>query len=291
MRVAVTGGSGRVGSVLIRHLLERGYSVINLDRRQASEPLARFVYVDLRLREQVQAALEQVDAVCHLGEIPNANVSLSPDEVYWHNTRCGSVVMQSAADLKLQRVLYTSSCQVYGFWAGRGPEKAKPLHLPMDETHLVNPQNVYALSKACNEQYAKLMATTHGLSIASIRLPWVMNHVPLDDLSWIDKHRGDSDGLGTYLHGDDAARAFVAALENPRPGYEVYHFSATDVISGIPLRQRLAQSSPDFPPLPEDWAPFRSPVLTHKAREHLGWEPQFAIIDHYREKYGRDPGS
>jgi nucleoside-diphosphate-sugar epimerase len=292
MRVAVTGGSGRIGSEVIRALVERGHSVVNIDRRQAAEPICRFVYADLRRREQVQPTLEQVDAVCHLGEIPNANVGRSPEEVFWHNTRCGSVVLQTAADLKLQRVIYTSSCQVYGIWAGRGHGNTRPHYLPLDESHPLQPQNVYALSKVANEQYAQLTAAEHGLSIAIFRFPWTAAVDPKSDdaMRWLEKQTGEPDGLATYLHVDDAARAYVAALEHPRPGCEAYHFVAAEVMSAVPIAQRLALH-PDYPPLPHDWPAFKSPVTTQKAREHLGWEPQFNLLDAYRTKFGREPGS
>ena len=46
MRVAVTGGSGRIGSEVIKELIARGHEPINIDRRQADKPLARFVYAN-----------------------------------------------------------------------------------------------------------------------------------------------------------------------------------------------------------------------------------------------------
>src|SRR4051812_27967356 len=110
MRIAVTGGSGRIGAYVVRELLSRGHEVINLDRRAAKDPAngARFVVIDLARRELVQPIFEQVEAVCHLGEIPSVNAGVSPEEVYAQNTRAGAVVLQTAADLKLKRVIYTS---------------------------------------------------------------------------------------------------------------------------------------------------------------------------------------
>src|SRR4051812_25784697 len=129
MRVAVTGGSGRIGSAVGGELLSRGHEVVNLDRRAPAEPnaSARFVQVDLTRRELVQPALERVEAVCHLGEIPSAHGAVSPEEVYSTNARAGSVVLQTAADLRLTRVISTSSCQVYGMW---DTPRVGPKYLP-----------------------------------------------------------------------------------------------------------------------------------------------------------------
>src|SRR5437763_4852204 len=108
MRVAVTGGSGRIGGFLVKELVARGHEVISIDRIHPRESPAgvKFVFAQLGSRELVQPALERVDAVCHLGEIPNVHQGRSLEDVYAENTRAGSVVMQTAADLELARVIY-----------------------------------------------------------------------------------------------------------------------------------------------------------------------------------------
>jgi nucleoside-diphosphate-sugar epimerase len=288
VRVAVTGGSGRIGCFVIKELLSRGHEVINLDRRQAAQPLARFVYAQLGQREQVQPALEGVDAVCHLGEIPSEHAAVSCDEVYAQNTRAGAVVLQTAADLRLKRIIYTSSCQVYGMF---DHPLAIPRRLPFDETHPLAPHNAYALAKAANEGYAALIARRHGISVAAFRLPWVTGEEYAEEtVTSLKKQSGKMDGLATYVHATDVARAYALALENPRPGFEAYHFTAAEVLSLQPLAKRLAEHHPDYPPLPNDWPAFKSPLLTAKAREHLGWEPRWNFLDFYREKHG-EPGA
>jgi nucleoside-diphosphate-sugar epimerase len=95
-----------------------------------------------------------------------------------------------------------------------------------------------------------------------------------------------TDGFATYLHATDAALAYAAALEHPRPGFEAYHFSAAEIASLHPLRDRLRAHHPDYPPLPEDWPAFKSPLLLNKAREHFGWEPAWNALDFYRQHHG-----
>jgi nucleoside-diphosphate-sugar epimerase len=285
LRVAVTGGSGRIGRAVVKELTQRGHQVLNLDRRQSPDKLARFMYVDLRHREQVQPVLEQVDAVVHLAEMTNANLPYSADEIFSHNTRVTSVVLQTAADLHLQRAIYTSSCQVYGCWDS---PKVPPLRLPFDETHPVQPQNVYSLSKVANESYAHYVAKHHGLSVAIFRLPWVMQEehdghaeVPERWWHWLEHDAGPTDGLETYIHAKDVALAYALALEHPKSGCETYHLTAAEVLSANPLRQRLEHHK-DYPSLPDNWPDFKSPLLLEKARQHFGWEPTINLLDHYR---------
>lgn len=291
LRVAVTGGSGRIGRNVVKLFVARGHSVINLDRHVPGDSPGRFVYADLRHREVVQPIFEQVDAVCHLGEIPGLGGSSSPDEVYAHNTQIGAVVLQAAADLKLKRVVYTSTCQVYGCW---GPSFIAPVRLPMDESHPLQPQNAYAMGKVANEGYAAMVAQQHGLSVAIFRFPAVFEwDVTGKDekhfMHWIRHATAEAEGFGTYLHCADAARAFLLAIENPRPGCEAYHFVAREVITAVPIAERLRKVYPNYPPLPADWPPFATPALTTKAKAHFGWEPRHSLLDLYRLKTGHDP--
>jgi nucleoside-diphosphate-sugar epimerase len=291
LRVAVTGGSGRVGRFVVRELVARGHQVVNLDRKQPAESCGRFVFLDLSRRELVQPVLEQVDAVCHLGELPGVG-GMSPDETYARNTAAGAVVMQTAADLKLKRVIYTSTVQVYGCW---GPDFGAPRFLPMDETHPLLPNNAYSAGKVANEVYARMISERHGISVAIFRLPGMQDYdlEKLDQQShvfhWLTHSTGRCEGMATYLHAADAARAYALAVENPRPGCEAYHFTAPEVFSCVPIRERMLKHNPENPPLPSDWPAFKSPVITEKARQHFGWVPQVNVLDIYRKKFGRDP--
>ena len=287
MRIAVTGGSGNIGRIVVRHLVERGHDVINIDRCQSRDPVAKFVFLDLRNRTALQPLLENVDAVIHLGEIPSAGVEMPPEEIFATNTAIASTVLQTAADLKLKRFIYTSTCQVYGTW---GHPTVAPQSLPLDETHPLQPQNVYSLSKTASESYARYVSKESGLSVAIFRLPWVVHHDLNDKLvEWFERETGPSEGIWTYVRGTDVAEAYALAIENPRPGCEAYHLSASEIMSANPFRDRLKQHYPHFPPLPADWPALKSPLLTHKAREHFGWEPKWNFLEFYRSKFGRNP--
>jgi len=289
LRVAVTGGSGYIGRRIVRQLCDLGHTVINMDLRAPADPFGRHVRADLRQRSHVQPILEQVDAVCHLAEIPNGPTPLSPEEHFIHNLTVGATVLKTAADLKLQRVIYTSSCQVYGFW-GKWVV-FPPQCLPLDETHPSQPSNVYACAKVANELFARMLAHTQGLSTAIFRLPSVWRHDEQtgSQLGWFDGMTEGSDGCATYVGLDDVARAYVLALEHPRPGCEIYHFSAADVLSTLPLSKLIEKFYPSYPKLPANWPANKSPMNCDKAKEHFGWTPEFSAFDAFRKHFGRDP--
>jgi nucleoside-diphosphate-sugar epimerase len=126
--------------------------------------------------------------------------------------------------------------------------------------------------------------------VAVFRLPWVV----VDDYSeaqvtHLRQPPPRTDGFATCIHAGDVARGYALAVENARPGFEVYHFSAKEILSLYPLAKRLREHHPDYPPLPADWPAFRSPVLTGKLREHFGWEPKWNFLDFYRQHHG-EPG-
>jgi nucleoside-diphosphate-sugar epimerase len=278
-----------VGRWVIRELVKRGHKVTNVDRRQVSKPLAPFVYADLTQRDQVQHAFQQVDAVCHLGEIPGLQRN-PPEHVYAHNCQAGSIVLQTAADLELRRVVYTSSCQAYGCY---GEYQIIPARLPFDETLPLKPQNAYGLAKMANETYAQIVACQQKLSVAIFRLPavwsWFDEKEPPDHWDWMTRQTGPVYDCATYVHAADVARAYALAIESERKGCEAYHFSAEEVCSGAPLAARLRAHHPDAPLLPSDWPAFKSPMLTDKAKSHFGWKPRWNILDFYRKQFGKDP--
>jgi nucleoside-diphosphate-sugar epimerase len=288
LRVAVTGGSGRIGSRVVCHLWELGHTVYNVDRRPPAEATtAKYLCADLRQRSQVQPIFESVDAVCHLAEFPGPGACPAGEDLFIHNTTVGATVLQTAADLKLKRFVYTSTCQVYGFWGG--PVIA-PLHLPIDETHPYQAANVYAAAKVANEQLAFAMARSHGLSVAIFRFPGVWRHENVDQWDrWFDERPYFGDGCGTYLGLDDAARAYALALEHPRAGCEAYHFTAAEIAATLPLSEVIGKHYPGFPKLPAAWPALKSPVVCDKAKEHFGWAPEFNVLEIFRQKFGRDP--
>jgi nucleoside-diphosphate-sugar epimerase len=187
-------------------------------------------------------------------------------------------------------VIYTSTCQVYGLWdlpSATTSNHAAPRHLPFDETHPIAPHNCYALSKATNEAFARMVAQRHGMSLAIFRLPWVTesDYSPAWEAS-LRQPPTRTDGFATYCHVTDVAKAFALAIEARRDGYEVYHFSAKEVMSLHPLAERLKRHHPAYPALPGDWPAFKSPLVTAKAREHFGWQPAWNLLDFYRQRNG-----
>src|SRR5260221_6963576 len=123
-RVMVTGGAGYVGSNLIPKLLAAGYEATVLDlymygddifAAHRGDPMLREVKGDLRNREDVQRALDGVDAVIHLACISNdPSFDLNPELGKSINFDCFRPLVKASKDTGVKRFIYASSSSVYG---------------------------------------------------------------------------------------------------------------------------------------------------------------------------------
>jgi nucleoside-diphosphate-sugar epimerase len=274
MKIVVTGGSGKIGHVVVRALRSSGHQVLSLDRRPPDDLSIPHRVIDLRDAPAVERAFEGHEAVCHLGEIPNIS---NGDRVgcYATNTNIGAAVLEAAATVGVRKMVYTSSCQVYGCWGAENGSIVPPVYLPLDENHPLQPRNPYALSKVSNETYARLVVDRTGMSIAAFRFPGVLQDEDWErGVAYMRQRRPNkpvrTDGFGTLIHVADAAEAYVRAMNATWAGFEAFHFVAPTVRSSRPVREALAERFPNAP-LPADWPAFAAPVTTEKARRLLGW--------------------
>ncbi len=273
MRVIVTGGSGRVGGVVVRELAALGHQVWNVDKLPRPELPAQGIQADLTDAGQVYDAFAQVrpDGVCHLAANPApggyANVAL-----FQNNVLSAFHVMQAAGDLGVRQVVYASSEMATGWLT---PRDALPPRLPFEETDQQPSANVYALSKFTGEVVMDSMALRFPeIGWVSLRL----NNVVLPDdyatLAWRreDPRRGMGNFWG-YVDARDAASAFAVALVGGLPGHEVFHVAAADTSSDKPLAELLGECYPGYTGLDRDHPPFASACSCAKVTRMLGWEP------------------
>ncbi|MHA7303082.1 NAD-dependent epimerase/dehydratase family protein, partial [Pseudarthrobacter sp. MDT1-22] len=113
MRIAVTGGSGKLGRHVVRRLTDDGHQVLNLDR--AGERSPGLAIVDLRNYGQVLDVFlglddrhDGFDAIVHLGAIPAPG--MSPDAATFENNMLSTYnVFQAARRAGIKKVVYASS--------------------------------------------------------------------------------------------------------------------------------------------------------------------------------------
>ena len=110
----ITGGAGFLGINLVRYLLARGHSVVSLDiadfdypeRDQITE-----IVGDIRNKDDVDKAMDGVDIVVHTAA---ALPLYSPEDIYSTDIEGSRMVLQSAYEHHVERVIHISSTAVYG---------------------------------------------------------------------------------------------------------------------------------------------------------------------------------
>jgi UDP-glucose 4-epimerase len=276
LTIAVTGASGKLGSVVVRELRASGHQVVALDAVGQRGP--GFVRLDLLQAGDVMDALagidevhDGLDAVVHLGAIPAPG--LEADSHTFHNNMLGTFhVLQAARRAGIRRIVTASSETTLGI-----PFDVPPPYLPIDEEYDTRPESMYALTKHLEEQLAtKLVRWDPELSISALRFSNVM--LPDD---YAEFPTFDEDPLirkwnaWGYIDARDGAQAVERALTLAKPGFEAYIIAAADTVMSRSSASLAAEVFPDVPvtkPLGEH----ETLLSIDKARRLLGYEPRFS---------------
>lgn len=269
-RIAITGGSGRLGRFVVREIA-RDRDVTVLDRARAPEGVA-FAGVDIMDLPALRRALQGHDAVIHLAGI-DLDFAAAEDETMRVNALGSWHVLQAAAELGIGRVILCSSVCASGVNEAR-PD-FPPLYLPVDEDHPCRPNTAYGLSKLALEQLGAGFAR-RGMAVLSLRPTLVM----FEDIVGAVIARAKDPayrGLFYYVTPEDAARGFRCALDaKARDG--AYFITARDSCREEPTLDWLPALVGAAPAV-TDQARFaadpRAAVFSgERARQALGFAPE-----------------
>lgn len=274
MRIAVTGGSGKLGKSVIARLRDEGHEVINLDK--AGIRGAGFARIDLTDYGQVIDALFGIndlasgfDAVVHLGAIPAPGIV--PDVATFHNNMLATYnVFQAARRAGIRKLVYASSETVLGL-----PFDIDPPYIPVDEEYPARPESTYSLVKHLEEQMAiQLTRWDPQLSITALRFSNVMDP---EDYAAFPAFDADATlrkwNLWGYIDGRDGAQAVLRALENAKPGFEAFIIAAADTVMGRSSAGLAAEVFPGVK-LVKDVGEHETLLSIDKAKRMLGFAPE-----------------
>jgi len=279
MKIAVTGTTGKLGTVVARELRAAGHEVIGFDVQGERGP--GFVKLDLTDYGQVIDALggvgdqhSGVDALVHLAAIPAPGIRA--DATTFHNNIIASFnVFWAATRLGIDKIVYASSETVLGL-----PFETPPPYIPVDEEYPARPESTYSLVKHLEEQMAiELVRWNPELSITALRFSNVMN--PAD---YAEFPSFDADAmlrkwnLWGYIDARDGAQAIQRALEVAPPGFERYIIAAADTVMSRPNAELVAEVFPEVP-LKGELGVNDTLLSIDKARRELGFEPKHSWRD------------
>lgn len=277
MRIALTGSSGKLGTVVARELRAAGHDVIGLDVRGDRGP--GFVQVELTDYGQVIDALAGVndqhqgfDAVVHLGAIPAPGIR--SDVATFHNNMTSTFnVFWAAVRLGIRKIVYASSETVLGL-----PFDVPPPYIPVDEEYAPRPESVYSLVKTLEERLAtELVRWNPDLSITALRFSNVMVPDDYAEFPFDDDARTRKWNLWGYIDARDGAQAIERALEVAPAGFETFIIAAADTVMTRPNSELVAEV---FPGVETRELGENTTLLSiDKARRLLGYDPQHSWRD------------
>ncbi|MHA7291061.1 NAD-dependent epimerase/dehydratase family protein [Arthrobacter sp. MDT3-24] len=274
MRIAVTGGSGKLGRHVVRRLTEEGHQVMNLDRTGERSP--GLAIVDLRNYGQVldvlfslDSRLTGFDAVVHLGAVPAPG--LMPDAATFENNMLSTYnVFQACRRAGIKKVVYASSETVLGL-----PFDVDPPYIPVDEEYPARPESTYSLVKHLEEQMAiQLTRWDPELSITGLRFSNVMD---VEDYERFPSFDSDATlrkwNLWGYIDGRDGAQAVARALENGQPGFQAFIIANADTVMTRSSASLAAEVFPNVT-VTKELGEHETMLSIDKARRLLGFEPE-----------------
>jgi UDP-glucose 4-epimerase len=281
MRVAVTGGSGFIGSHVVDHLRSAGHEVIVIDHRvKPHRDDVLFEDVDILDLAAVQRATQGCEIVYHLAAVSNVNYALKYPVYTVDLNITGTVnVLEAARQNGARRVLFASTVWVYTGSRGEGPlTEDSPFHIP-DAGH------IYTTSKIAGEMIFHNYASLYKQPFTILRYGIPYGPRMREELVipiFVRKAfagqpltiQGDGRQYRNYIYIDDLAAAHMLALR-PEAENQVYNLEGPWPVSVKEVAETIRKilggtvKIESIPARPGDYG--GRTVSADKAEKELGW--------------------
>ena len=242
MRIAITGGSGFIGTRLIEELARDGHECVIVDIADQNP-------VDILHQDKLNTAVAGCEAIYHLAAAHRDDIF--PRSIYYEVNGQGTQnVIEAAKANNIKQIIFTSTVAVYGM------DKGTP-----DETAPTDPFNDYGKSKLEAENHLTAWAKENANNIATIIRPVVVfgekNRGNVHALiNQIAKNRfvmiGSGKNKKSMAYVGNVA-AFLKFCLNEKAGVKIYNYAdkpdfttnqLIDVIHGHLCKKKPAFSIP-----------------------------------------------
>lgn len=310
MATLVLGGAGYIGSHTVDRLIEKGEKTIVVDslvtgHRQAINKDAKFYQGDIADKDFMRQVFKEnsdIDAVIHFAAYSLVAESMKKPLKYFDNNTAGMVkLLEVMNEFSIDKIVFSSTAATYGI----------PEEVPIKETTPQNPINPYGESKLMMEKIMRWADEAYGIKFVPLRYFNVAgakpdgsigeDHMPETHLLPIvlqvamgkrdklqifgdDYNTPDGTNIRDYVHPLDLADAHILAVDYLKAGNPSTAFNLGSS-TGFSNREILeAARKVTNKEIPAEIAPRRGgdpDVLvasSTKAREVLGWKPQFDDI-------------
>jgi UDP-glucose 4-epimerase len=308
MGVLVTGGAGYIGSVAVDDLAKRGEKVVVLDNlvyghREAVADGVPFYEGSIGDKELIGkiVAEHNIDACMHYSAYAYVGESVEQPAKYYENNFVETLhLLDALRKSGVNKFIFSSTCATYGV----------PQYVPIDEKHPQWPINPYGWTKLMVERALADYDHAYGLKYVALRyfnaagaseccgedhdpethlIPLVlkaaMGKIANVKVFGTDYDTPDGTAVRDYIHISDLSSAHLLALGHLRAGKQSEFINLGNG-NGYSVKQVMDTARKvTGRDIPFENAPRRAgdpPQLvgdSRKAREVLGWDPQFAELE------------
>ena len=301
--ILVTGGSGYIGGMVCRLLVDAGHNVINIDRTKTEIPGVTLYPFDMdnnQLKGVIQ--LTKPDTIMHFAaEHEVARGEKEPGLFYQNNIGNTIALLNSAVEAGVKNFIFSSSSSVYGNIdtfpttedTPKNPVGAYGRSKSVIEDLLPDYERAYGLKFACLRYFNAAGASpdnTHGYKQekASHIVPIICRNIIQGKPTTVfgqDYETADGSCERDYTHVFDIATAHLAAMNYLDDGGEsdIFNIGAGDsksifqllatfeYVLDITIPYELGDARPGDAP--------KTYADISKAKEKLGWSPVYTIND------------
>lgn len=298
-RVLVTGAGGFIGSHLVEYLVSHGASVRAFLRYTSGGSYGQIdelsddirdkleIYKgEIREFDSVKGAMKNIDVVFNLAALIGIPYSYQhPFEVFETNTLGILNILSIARDMKIERIVQTSTSEVYG----------SAQYVPIDEKHPLQPQSPYSASKIAADAIAMSFYYSFGTPVSIVR-PFntygprqsVRAIIPTVILQLIKKDEISLGSLETkrdFMFVKDTVSGFIKIAESKNSIGEAINLGTFSEISVGELAKKIARIlgkelkvSVDKERIrPKQSEVNRLLASNQKAYELVGWKPRYNL--------------
>lgn len=299
-KVLVTGADGFIGSHLVEHLLEEGcdvrafvyYNSFNtwgwLDHFSQNKPDNLDIFAgDVRDPHGVETAMRGCDVIFHLAALIAIPFSYhSPDAYVDTNIKGTLNVLQAARKLEVEKLLITSTSEVYG----------TARYVPIDEKHPFQGQSPYSATKIGADRLAESFYRSFELPVVIVRpfntygprqsaravIPTIISQL----IAGVTKIKlGNLTPTRDFNYVSDTVRGFVEiAKAEGTIGEEINIASGHEISIGQLASELVRQINPqaevvceDVRLRPQDSEVERLLGCNEKIRSLTGWRPGYDL--------------
>lgn len=301
-KILVTGADGFIGSHLVEELVKEGYEVkafvlynsfntwgwLDTLPKEVLNKIEVFTG-DVRDSNAVRTAMEGMDAILHLAALIAIPFSYYAPDTYVDTNIKGTLnVLQAARDLETQRVLVTSTSEVYG----------TAQYVPIDEKHPYQGQSPYSATKIGADRLAESFYRSFNLPVTIVRpfntfgprqsaravIPTIITQLLAGKT---EIKLGSLEPTRDFNYVKDTARGFIEILKSYKTiGEEINIATQKEISIGQLAEELIKQINPSAKIICDDQRlrPENSEVerllgANEKIKELTNWEPRYTFED------------